>query len=350
MIDPANLPGKRILLVDDSKSARFSLKRLLQQQDIKTEFAESAGDALNYLTDNSPDIIFMDHLMPGMDGFEATKAIKSNPETKDIPVIMCTSKDGNDYAQQAMAIGAYAILPKPAPAATLAAILKRLDPAAGQTPTQDSAGQENKSPAAAPMTPRTVENLARKVMDERFGMAQKSLSESLSKSLMNTLKQEITQEVKQVQQSLKQELHSIIDSKVRSESTAISQKLSDELISSHMEELKKQLENRLNKSMSELESRLDAARKSDTDILSEVQTLARSTAEDLAVEAAQNCSAEISEQVAQDVVAREINQHASTITEQLTRQLEEKTKSGKLLGLAGLLMGLAAIVITLING
>ena len=64
----------------------------------------------------------MDHLMPGMDGFEATKAIKSNPDTKDIPVIMCTSKEGNDYAQQAIAIGAYAILPKPAPAATLHAI------------------------------------------------------------------------------------------------------------------------------------------------------------------------------------------------------------------------------------
>ena len=119
---------KHALVVDDSKSARFSLKKLLQQQDIKTDFAESAGDALNYLSSNSPDIIFMDHLMPGMDGFEATKAIKSNPDTKDIPVIMCTSKEGNDYAQQAIAIGAYAILPKPAPAATLAAILNRLDP------------------------------------------------------------------------------------------------------------------------------------------------------------------------------------------------------------------------------
>ena len=117
---------KHALVVDDSKSARFSLKKLLQQQDIKTDFAESAGDALNYLSSNTPDIIFMDHLMPGMDGFEATKAIKSNPDTRDIPVIMCTSKEGSDYAQQAIAIGAYAILPKPAPAATLTAILNRL--------------------------------------------------------------------------------------------------------------------------------------------------------------------------------------------------------------------------------
>lgn len=80
---------KTALVVDDSKSARFSLKKLLQQQGIKTDFAESAGDALNYLSTNTPDIIFMDHLMPGMDGFEATKAIKSNPDTRDIPVIMC---------------------------------------------------------------------------------------------------------------------------------------------------------------------------------------------------------------------------------------------------------------------
>src|SRR3990167_251232 len=53
---------KHALVVDDSKSARFSLKKLLQQQGIKTDFAESAGDALNYLSSNNPDIIFMDHL------------------------------------------------------------------------------------------------------------------------------------------------------------------------------------------------------------------------------------------------------------------------------------------------
>ena len=78
---------KLALVVDDSKSARFSLKKLLQKQGIETDFAESAGDALNYLESRRPDVIFMDHLMPGMDGFQAVQAIKSNPQTATIPIM-----------------------------------------------------------------------------------------------------------------------------------------------------------------------------------------------------------------------------------------------------------------------
>ncbi len=104
---------QKALLVDDSKSARFFLRNLLQKNKIEVDMAESGEAALEYLKNHRPDIIFMDHLMPGIDGFETTRSIKGNPDTSGIPVVMCTSNEGVEYAQQAQDIGASEILPKP---------------------------------------------------------------------------------------------------------------------------------------------------------------------------------------------------------------------------------------------
>ena len=104
--------GKTALIVDDSKSARIVLKRLLETHDLTVDTAESAEDALDYLGDHRPDVIFMDHMMPGMDGFEAVSAIKSNPDTATIPIMMYTSQEGELYVGQARALGAVGVLPK----------------------------------------------------------------------------------------------------------------------------------------------------------------------------------------------------------------------------------------------
>lgn len=104
--------GKTALIVDDSKSARVVLKKMLETHDLNVDTAESAEDALIYLCDNRPDVIFMDHLMPGMDGFEAVSAIKNNPNTATIPIMMYTSQEGEVYVGQARALGAVGVLPK----------------------------------------------------------------------------------------------------------------------------------------------------------------------------------------------------------------------------------------------
>ena len=103
---------KRALVVDDSKSARLVLRRMLEKHDLAVDTVESAGQALDFLIHHRPDVIFMDHMMPGMDGFEAVKAIKNNPETATIPVMMYTSKGGDLYLGQARALGAVGVLPK----------------------------------------------------------------------------------------------------------------------------------------------------------------------------------------------------------------------------------------------
>jgi CheY-like chemotaxis protein len=103
---------KRALVVDDSKSARVILSRMLEKYDIEVDMAESAEQAIEYLNHNRPDAIFMDHLMPGMDGLQAVQAIKSNPQTATIPIMMYTSQEGELYVGQARALGAMGVLPK----------------------------------------------------------------------------------------------------------------------------------------------------------------------------------------------------------------------------------------------
>ena len=104
--------AKRALIVDDSRSARLFLARMLEKYEIDVDSAESAEAAIEYLGSHRPDVIFMDHLMPGMDGFQAVQAIKNNPRTATIPIMMYTSQEGELYLGQARALGAVGVLPK----------------------------------------------------------------------------------------------------------------------------------------------------------------------------------------------------------------------------------------------
>jgi CheY-like chemotaxis protein len=104
--------AKRALIVDDSRSARTFLSRILERYEIQVDNAESAEQAIDYLGHHRPDVIFMDHMMPGMDGFQAVQAIKNNPRTATIPILMYTSQEGELYLGQARALGAVGVLPK----------------------------------------------------------------------------------------------------------------------------------------------------------------------------------------------------------------------------------------------
>lgn len=118
---------RNALLVDDSKVARFALSKLLESRDMEVNMAGSAEEALDYLSaHNRPDVIFMDHLMPGMNGVEATKAIKGNPDTAGIPIIMCTSKKSQSFTEEARNFGVYNILTKPPQVEGLSSVLEQL--------------------------------------------------------------------------------------------------------------------------------------------------------------------------------------------------------------------------------
>jgi len=83
---------RRILVVDDSATERHMLKDLLTKAGYDVVSSENGEDAIAKARLLKPDLILMDVVMPGLNGFQATRAISRDPETKLIPVIMCTSK------------------------------------------------------------------------------------------------------------------------------------------------------------------------------------------------------------------------------------------------------------------
>jgi len=103
---------KNALIVDDSRLACKVMANMLETMGIDSVSVYSAEEALEYLKNKQPDVLFLDHTMPGMDGLETIKLIKSNPLTATIPVLMYTAKQGEVYVGQARALGAVDVLPK----------------------------------------------------------------------------------------------------------------------------------------------------------------------------------------------------------------------------------------------
>ena len=119
------MSSKLALVVDDSRMARYVLSKMLSEQGINVDSVESGEEALGYLCDKKPSMIFMDHTMPGMDGFQCLRAIKNDPRTAMIPIIMYTSKEGEVYESQARALGAVDVLPKTLKPLMLTQVLER---------------------------------------------------------------------------------------------------------------------------------------------------------------------------------------------------------------------------------
>ena len=120
------MSAKCALVVDDSKSARTFLAKMLEKYELDVVSVESAEQAIDYLGHHRPDVIFMDHLMPGMDGFQAVQTIKNNPRTATIPIMMYTSQEGELYVGQARALGAVGVLPKQIKPADVSKVLYQL--------------------------------------------------------------------------------------------------------------------------------------------------------------------------------------------------------------------------------
>ena len=91
----ANLPlsGVKVVLIDDSNTIRRSGEIFLSQAGCQVVLAEDGFDGLSKVVDTRPDIIFVDVMMPRLDGYQTCALIKNNPQFKNIPVVMLTSKD-----------------------------------------------------------------------------------------------------------------------------------------------------------------------------------------------------------------------------------------------------------------
>ena len=87
------MPIHKVLVVDDSKTELMFLTDLLHKQGYEVRTAENAQDAMTRLEEETPDLILMDVVMPGQNGFQLTRAIARDAKYAKVPIIMCTSKN-----------------------------------------------------------------------------------------------------------------------------------------------------------------------------------------------------------------------------------------------------------------
>ena len=83
------MPIQKVLIVDDSKTELMFLTDLLQKKGMQVRTAENAEDAFKRLAEDKPELILMDVVMPGQNGFQLTRAISRDPLYSDIPIMMC---------------------------------------------------------------------------------------------------------------------------------------------------------------------------------------------------------------------------------------------------------------------
>jgi twitching motility two-component system response regulator PilH len=115
-----------VLIVDDSKTELMFMTNLLQKNGMSVRTAEGADEALRRLAEEKPDLILMDVVMPGQNGFQLTRSINRTPEYSDIPIIMCTSKSLETDRVWGMRQGARDYITKPVDAAELLVKIKAL--------------------------------------------------------------------------------------------------------------------------------------------------------------------------------------------------------------------------------
>ena len=115
---------EKILLVDDSKTELHVLSDLLTKKGYQVRTAENGEEAMRRLAEEKPDLILMDVVMPGQNGFQLTRAITRDPNFADVPVIMCTSKNQETDRVWGMRQGARDYVVKPVNAEELLAKIK----------------------------------------------------------------------------------------------------------------------------------------------------------------------------------------------------------------------------------
>jgi len=318
---------KSALLVDDSKVARFALSKLLEKISLKVDMVDSAEEALDFLkTNDNPDVIFMDHLMPGMNGVEATKHIKTNPETSAIPVIMCTSKKSEDFNEDALTYGIYNVLTKPAEPKVVADIIEQLghdvinnvlpQPAIsislsaeeeanlGQMAMTDLPEELKDSavqPAATPLPEEMIEQVARSAVKANVNNRLHELLSSLFdeqydhlKRILNDSKQDQQNHLKAIMDDYVEEINKKTESIKEEVAAEVSLFLGNQLSEFKVELLENKSNSALDANLvEELKDHISSVQSVDTDSWQKLQgeaiqqahEMARETAEDIAAQA-----------------------------------------------------------------
>lgn len=113
MVGESSLTGVKVMVIDDSNTIRRSAEIFLKQSGCEVILAEDGFDALSKISTQHPDIIFVDIMMPRLDGYQTCSLIKRNPRFSSTPVIMLSSKDGLFDRARGRMVGSDQYLTKP---------------------------------------------------------------------------------------------------------------------------------------------------------------------------------------------------------------------------------------------
>ena len=118
---------QKVLIVDDSKTELMHLTGILQKNGFSVRTAENADDAFRRLAEEKPDLILMDVVMPGQNGFQLTRKITRDPRYTGLPVSMCTSKNQETDRVWGLRQGAKDYIVKPVQVEELITKIKQFD-------------------------------------------------------------------------------------------------------------------------------------------------------------------------------------------------------------------------------
>lgn len=283
---------KSALVVDDSKSSRFALRKSLETQGYAVNTADGAEECYTHLAQNTPDMIFLDHVMPGIDGFDALRHMRADRNTMNIPIIICSSHDSAEFLAEARSLGATDVLVKPPSAEQLSAILGKVERAIA------AAHAEATPSKVTPLGQRVIATI-RSTLNPPARPERRESSSDISTQLA-----ELRLQAAQLEEKLEQE------QKIAESAAAAPRELQ------HMLE---EFQRRMDKLEAKVETRLANMQAAlDTGLLTQSERLLRVT-EAARVAAVENAHAE---------AERTVIKAASSISEQLINSLVSALRSG----------------------
>ena len=313
------MPVEVALVVDDSKSARVMLSRLLQKTGLSVDLVESGEEAIEYLQSHShPDVIFMDHMMPGMDGLATTKKITANQSTSSIPVIMYTAKEGADYEQEVYQNGAFGILSKPAKPAVLKGLLVKLqerEAALANGATADSVEEEGMSKE---MIEEVSSIVVAKALEERVGP-------------ISSLVSKIENSIGEYEVELK---------RLTAQKTDTSEMVTQPILEAKLQQSSLQMQQQMNKDLKSVMDKLEEKKELDTGLIEQIRALAESAG----ASAASVNSEKIASKVAVEQTQVQMQQEFAKLIDPLSKQL----RVTQVLSLIAIVASGAAIVMQLV--
>ncbi|MES9969306.1 MAG: response regulator [Candidatus Thiodiazotropha sp.] len=379
--------SKQAFLVDDSKSARIVLSRMLKKSGFDgVEMAQSGEEALERLKESTPDAIFVDFLMDGMDGLETITEIKKDPRFSQTPVVMCTANEGDEYVQAAVDHGALGILAKPPTDESLGVIINLIEQhqqdvaASMQTASLDQGmavegaaeAAETAPEGALPQSGLRDEDIKRIAREVAVQSAQETAHEAAEKLMAETLAERVETSVQAyldsklepmiisvVEKGLQQVEAERVDTDALRESVVeqvnhdldefvrqLNQRTVGDLIESSIYGQMKELSDDISQRLTDQEQRILSQVPEKNDMIEHIRVITEGSLEAQVHETASQVAGEIANSVATETVESLLDQH---LAHQAMESQQQKPKMPLMIFLAvGLLAVAGAAVFMLL--